>query len=110
MIKFNDAEGWFTDNEKELFRYLKKRSTKVEARLTKTEIEKIIRRHLPFTKCLKWDEDDLVVEVDMWRLKRRMINSQEIWSFKNEIRTERGRYIICPILQQEAKDYFVVLQ
>lgn len=107
--RFKLYEGWFAVNEIELLLYVKKRGVKVEARLNKTEIEKIVRRHLPSTTVKKWDGMELLVEVDVFKLKRCRVKGVEIYNL-DKVKMRKADYVLCPVLKGVEEKLYLLLQ
>ena len=107
--RFKNFEGWFVKNDEGLCRFLKKRGVKVEARLNKTEIEKIVRRHLPSTLVKKWDGMELIVEVDVFKLKRNRVRGIEIYNL-DPVKCRKTDYVLCPVLKDKGQKLYVLLQ
>lgn len=104
------GKGWFKTNEDALFRFLSRRSVKLEARITKTEIEKIIRKHIPFSTVKRWEGNELIVDVDVIQLRREVIRETQVFTFKKEVTMSQGRYTICPVIKEESQKYFLLVQ
>lgn len=81
----------------------------MEARLTKREVEKIVQKHIPSILIKRWENTELIVEVDMQTLKRSTVRGIDILSFtRSSIR--KSDYVLCPIMKADKEKMFIVLQ
>ena len=103
-------EGWFKQKEDELFRFLSRRLINLEVRITKNEIEKIVKRHIPASTMKRWDGNELVMDVDVIGLKRELLRESQIFTFRKEILLQITNYTICPVIKEEATKYFLLIQ
>jgi len=109
--KYSDeATGWFKENEEELFVFLKRRAVKLETSISKTEIEKIIKRHVPHVSIKKWDGNNLIVDIDVLKLKRQVVRDSEIFVFRHNQRVRITEYLICPIVKEHENKHFLLIQ
>ena len=105
-----DNEGWFKKNEDALFRFLSRRLVNLEVRITKNEIEKIVKRHIPLSSMNRWDGNELVIDVDVIGLKRELLRESQIFTFRKDVLLEISNYTICPVIKEEATKYFLLIQ
>jgi len=110
LIAYINGQGWFKSNESELFRFLSRRSVKVETRLSKPEIERMIRQMLPHATISRWDENDLILDMDPSKLKREVVKDAEIFMPAHKPRTILGDYTICPIVKGETTAHYLIIQ
>ena len=107
---YEKGKGWFKRNEDELFKFLARRSVKLETRISKTELEKMVRRHIPFASVKRWEGNELIVDIDIVKLKREVIRESQIFAFRQEIKLSPTDYILCPIVKEEHQKYFLLIQ
>jgi len=107
---YENDTGWFKEREISLYKFLSKRSVKLETRITKNEIEKIVRRHIPFSTIKSWDGNELIIDVDVVQLKREMINQSQIFTFRKVFPNVQSDYTICPVIKEDADRYFLLIQ
>ncbi len=105
---YKTAEGWFQKNEKALFKFLKRRQFRVEAIINKTEIQKLVRKHFPYIRIRRWEEDQLIVEVDIFKLKRKVVRGIELFSLPEDIRIRKGSYTLCPVLKEKETKLYLL--
>lgn len=108
--QYEKGNGWFAKNEKSLFRFLSRRSVNLETRITKNEIEKIIKRHLPYADIKRWEGNELIVDVDVVQLKRELIKESQVFTFRKTATFSVSNYTICPVIKEETQKYFLLIQ
>ena len=81
----------------------------MKAKLSKGEIEKIIKTHLPFTKVKRWDGTDLILDVETEKLRQEEIRGTTLWIYR-ELKIKQGEYVVCPIIKGNKTRYFIVIQ
>jgi hypothetical protein len=82
----------------------------MEVRVTKSEIEKLIRKHLAHTTITKWANNELVLDIDVLELNEEKIRGERIWVYKEKAKMVKGKYCICPLIKKDEKNYFLVIQ
>jgi hypothetical protein len=107
---YKNGKGWFKKNEQSLFKFLSRRTVKLEARISKTEIEKMVKRNLPYTELRRWEGNELIVDIDIMKLKRDVIREAQVYSFKQIITMIPSNYVICPVIKEESQKYFLLIQ
>lgn len=82
----------------------------MKVRLSKGEIEKIIKKHLIYSSPVKWDRNDLILNIDSTKLRKEEIDGDEVYMFGKKMVMSSGKYAICPILKKEDTEFFIVIQ
>lgn len=82
----------------------------MKAVLTQTEIQKIIEKHIPYMKVIGWDNQELIVDIDTYKLKEETIADKKIYKFKNDVLVRQMKYVICPLIEKGENKFFVVFQ
>lgn len=76
--------------------------------MNRTEIEKIIKLHLPHVEVKAWDGNDLVVDVDVSKLERETIRGERVFTLTNS--AKQADYIICQVLKESEQRNYLVIQ
>lgn len=83
----------------------------MKAELTKTEIQKIIERHIPYMKVIDWNENgELCVDIDTYKLVEENISDKKIYKFHHDVLVKQMKYIICPIIEKDENKFVVIFQ
>ena len=80
----------------------------MEVRLSKIEIEKIAKLHLPHTEVKKWDGKELILEVNVSKLVRTTIKGKKVFTLPNTV--IQANYIICPIIKEGTPRKYLIIQ
>jgi len=82
----------------------------MEARLSRTEIEKLVKLHLPNTKVKKWDGNELIMDVNIMKLKKIKIRNTMVYTLSEKVKSKTGDYIICPVIKNDFDLKYIVIQ
>ena len=82
----------------------------MKATLTQTEIEKIISRHIPYMHVIGWEDNELQVDIDTYKLIEENISDKKIYKFRNDVLVRQMKYLICPIIENEREKFMVIFQ
>ena len=76
----------------------------MEAVLGRKDIEKIILRHLPKLSAIRWEDKELIVEIDERKLRRENIRGQNVWLTKKDVRVKPGKYSVCSTIKHDKEN------
>lgn len=82
----------------------------MEARLSKGEIEKVIKKHLIHSTPIRWEGSDLILEVNSLKLRKEEIDGTTVFMFGKQMVIDCGKYAICPIIKKDDTRFFIVIQ
>lgn len=78
--------------------------------LKKSEIEKMVNHYVPYCKVVRWDNDDVYVDVRIDKLEEDNIRGINIYRFKKKVLVEPIKYVIYPILKKDKEEMVVTFQ
>ena len=82
----------------------------MEAKFTRTEIEKLVKKTLAHTKGIRWEGVNLWVDIDTFELDKESIRGLDVWTHDKEIELPKVRYCICTAEKDGKKRHFIVMQ
>jgi hypothetical protein len=82
----------------------------MEIIITRREIEKIVRRHIPYMKIKRWEGYELIIEADLSNLRKERLRGVEIYITKEKIVRSKGEYVLCPIIKRKKKQYVLLMK
>jgi len=78
--------------------------------MDRAEINKMIRKHIPYVMRIGWKGEDAELEIDEFQLKPETVRGQKILRIDGNIKMKKGNYVICPIIRKDKEVHYIVLQ